>query len=93
MFKPILRMTAAIAVAGVIALAIGAAPAANEHPPRGEEVQKALPQPFAKTDGLRVPARGTACMQQNWPNVEPKCQFDLRERAGNARAVRTIALR
>ena len=93
MFKPFVRMTAAIGVAGVIALAVTAAPAAKEYAARGEELQHALPQPFAKADRLRVPVRETACMQQNWPNFEPKCQFDPREAVGAARAVRIIALR
>ena len=39
-------------------------------------------QPFAKADRLRVPVQGTACSQHNWPNFEPKCQFDIRETAG-----------
>ena len=93
MFKPLIRMTAAIAIVGVIALAVTAAPAAKEYAARGEGVQDALTQPFAKADRLRVPVRETACMQQNWPNFESKCQLDLRETAGTARAVRVIALR
>jgi hypothetical protein len=93
MFEPIIKMIATVAAAGVIALAVTAALAANELDARGEGVQDALTQPFAKADRLRVPVRETACMQQNWPNLEPKCQFDIRETAGNARAVRVIALR
>ena len=93
MFEPIIKMITAVAAAGVIALALTAAPAANEPGARGEGVHDALPQPFAKADRLRVPVWETACMQQNWPNFEPKCQLDLREAAGTARSVRVIALR
>ena len=88
MFEPIIRMAAAALVAGVIAFAITAAPAANDG-----AAKSTLPQPFAKADRLHVPVKGHACSKHGWPNVEPKCQFDLREPAGVARTVRVIALR
>ena len=88
MFEPIIRMAAASLVAGVIAFAITAAPAANDG-----AAKPTLPQPLAKADRLHVPVKRTACSMYGWPNVEPKCQFDLREPAGVARTVRVIALR
>ena len=88
MFKPIIRIAAATLVAGVIAFAITAAPAANDG-----ATKPTLPQPFAKADRLHVPVKGPACSKHGWPNVEPKCQFDLRDSAGVARIVRVIALR
>ena len=88
MFKPMIRMAAAALVAGVIAFAVTAAPAAND-----VGVKPKLPQPFAKADRLHVPVKGPACSKHGWPNVELKCQFDVRESAGVARTVRVIALR
>jgi hypothetical protein len=93
MFKPIVRMTAAVLVAGVIAFAITAAPAAHDHAVNPHAAKQAPPQPYAKADRLRVPARGMACSLHGWPDFEPKCQFDVREAAGDARTVRVIALR
>jgi hypothetical protein len=90
--KPILRIAAAALVAGAIALAITAAPAGNDFVPA--QVQDAKqPSTIAMADRLRVPVKGTACSVHAWPNFEPKCQFDLREPAGEARTVRVIALR
>ena len=92
MFKPIMRIAAATLVAGAIALAITAAPAANDlNAKQGPDAKQALP--FAKADRLRVPLKGAACSLHGWPNFEPKCQFDVREPAGKARTVRVIALR
>ena len=88
MFEPMIRMAAAALVAGVIAFAITAAPAANDG-----AAKSTLPQPFAKADRLHVPVKGPACSKHGWPNVEPNCQFDLREPTGEARTVRVIALR
>jgi hypothetical protein len=91
MFKQIARMTAAALVAAVIAFAITTVPAANDPASNGDEARQERPQPFAKA--LRVPMKGPACSLQNWPNYQAKCQFDVREAAGEARAVRIIALR
>lgn len=88
MFEPITRIAAAALVAGVTAFAITAAPGANH-----DAAKPTLPQPFAKSDRLHVPVKGPACSKHGWPNVESKCQFDLREPAGVARIVRVIALR
>lgn len=89
MFEPIVRMASAVLVAGVIALAITAAPAARTV--SGDKVKPALSQITGEADRLRVPV--TACSQHNWPNVEAKCLFDIRNPAGEARSVRIIALR
>jgi hypothetical protein len=86
MFEPIVRIAAAALAAGVIAFAITAAPAAND-----DAVKPPQPQPFANADRLPVPS--AACSIHGWPSVEPKCQFDRREPAGEARTVRIIALR
>ncbi len=91
MFRPIVRMAAAIFVAGVTALAITAAPAA--HAVSGNEAKPALSQLGGKADRLRAPVRGAACSQNNWPNFETRCLFDARQDAGEVRAVRIIALR
>jgi hypothetical protein len=88
MFEPMIRMAAAVLVAGGIAFAVTAAPAANDGAAKPTQSQ-----PFAKADRLHVPVTGPACSKHGWPNVEPKCQFDLREPAGVARTVRVIALR
>jgi hypothetical protein len=91
MFKPIARMAAAVLVAGAIALAVTAAPAARAV--NGTAAKPVLSQLTGKADRLRVPVRGAACSQHNWPNFEAKCLFDVRQNAGEARAVRIIALR
>jgi hypothetical protein len=91
MFKPIVRMAAAVLVAGVIALAITAAPAARAV--NGTAAGLALSQLTGKADRLRVPVKGAACSQHNWPNFEARCLFDVRQDAGEARPVRIIALR
>ena len=88
--KPIARMVAVASVATVVAFAVMAS--AN---PVGSQAQEATAQPgaSANTGRLRVPTRGNACSVHGWPNFEPKCQFDLREPAAEARTVRVIALR
>ena len=92
MLEPIMRMAVAALIAGTVALAITAAPAANGLEPT--QVQDAKQVPLSgKADRLRVPVKGTACSVHAWPNFEPKCQFDAREPAGEARTVRVIALR
>ena len=93
MFRPIVRMTAAVSVAGVIAFAVTAAPAANDAKGAGRATELELPQHFAMADRLRAPLKGAACSVQGWPDFEPKCQFDVRETASEARTVRIIALR
>ena len=86
------RIAAAALVAGAAAFAITAAPAANDFAVTQSQDAK-QPQMVAKADRLRVPVKGTACSAHAWPNFEPKCQFDAREPAGEARTVRVIALR
>lgn len=92
MHKPTVRIAAATLVAGAIAFAITAAPAANEAPVTQVQATKQQ-ETIARADRLRVPVKGTACSAHAWPNFEPKCQFDIREIAGEARTVRVIALR
>lgn len=87
MFEPVTRIAAAVLVAGVIAFAITVAPAANDGAAKPTQLL-----PLAKADRLHVPVKGTACSKHGWPNIEPRCQFDLREPAGEARTVRVIAL-
>ena len=93
MFKPIVRMTAATLVAGAVAFAITIAPAAYDRAGNSYAAKHAPQLPSAKTDRLRVPVRGAACSLHGWPSFEPKCQFDMRETADEARTVRVIALR
>jgi hypothetical protein len=93
MFKPIVRMTAATLVAGAVAFAITIAPTAYHGAKNSYPAKYAPPLPSAKTDRLRVAIRGAACSLYGWPNFEPKCQFDVREAADQARTVRVIALR
>ena len=87
--KPAVRMAAAALVAGAIAFAITAAPAANDFAlPQAQSAKDAKqPSTIALADRLRVPVKGTACSAHAWPNFEPKCQFDLR-RAGRRGAHR-----
>lgn len=92
MHKPTVRIAAATLVAGAIAFAITAAPAANGAAVTQAQDAKQI-QTVARADRLRVPVKGTACSAHAWPNFEPKCQFDVREPAGEARTVRVIALR
>lgn len=92
MFRPLVRIAAAALVAGVIALAINAAPAVNAVALTQAQDAKHM-QPGGKADRLRVPVRGAACSVHGWPAFEPKCQFDTREPDGKARTVRVIALR
>jgi hypothetical protein len=87
-FTPLVGMTAAALIAVLIVFAIYSAPKSAF-----VDVGKVLPQTSAKSDRLRVPVKGTACSQRGWPDFEQNCQFDFRESAGKARAVRVIAMR
>ena len=93
MFRPIVRMAAAVFVAGAIAFAVTLAPAANEPKGNASATEQALPQISAKADRLRAPLRGAACSAHGWPSFEARCQFDVRETASQARVVKVIALR
>jgi hypothetical protein len=88
MFKPIVKMTAAALVAGVIAFATAAAPTPNV-----PHNTRPMPQAAAKGDRLPLHAKGAACSQHGWPDYEWKCQFDLRRAGNEAQTVRVIALR
>ena len=93
MFKPIIRIAAAALAAGAIAFAITVAPAAHDRAKNHHVATQATLLPYPKPDRHRVPIRGAACSLRGWPDFEPKCQFDVREAAGDARTVRVIALR
>jgi hypothetical protein len=86
--RPIVRTAAAACVGTIMGLAITASPGA------GRKTQDAGTQSYAlaNPDRLRVPVRGYGCSALGWPNFEPKCRFDLTERAGDARAIRMIVL-
>jgi hypothetical protein len=88
MSNPIVKMGAAAVIAGLVVFATSATPKANV-----PDVERTLPQYFAKTDHPPVSVRGTACSQRGWPNFEQSCQFDLRRPTNAARTVRVIALR
>ena len=92
MFKPIIKMTVATAIAGLLAglfvFATAAVPTANV-----PDNTRPLPQAAAKGDRLPLHLKGAACSLKGWPDFERKCQFDLRRAGNEAQAVRTIALR
>jgi hypothetical protein len=92
MFKQIIRMAAGVLVAAVIAFAIAIAPAAKAQSAGPAPSQGFTSQGFTKADRLPVPIKGIGCSQHAWPNIDPKCQYDLRKPAGDVRAVRIIAL-
>lgn len=86
--KSIFRVVVAAVVAGLIVFLTSGAPKAN-----APTVERPLPQLTTRAERVVEPARGSACSQQGWPDFEHICQFDLRQPAGESRAVRVIALR
>ena len=86
--RPLVRMAAAMCAASAVAFAIAASSDATY---RGAE-DALTPAAFANSSHVRIATRGNLCSAHGWPNFEPGCQFDLREPAGEARAVRAIAL-
>ena len=86
MFKPIISMTVAAAIAGLFAFATAAVPQASAS-------VDTPPQASVKGDRLPLHVRGAACSQRGWPDFERRCQFDFRNPASEARTVRVIALR
>jgi len=88
MFKPIAKMAAAAAIAGLIVFITSGAPKANVTDVKATQLQVAT-----KSDRLAAAVKGAACSRHGWPNFEPSCQFDLRKPASEARAVRVLALR
>jgi len=88
MFTPIIRMAAAVLIAGTVAFAVSAAPAAN-----GREIKENSARPLVKAGQLRVTLTGAGCSLHGWPDYETKCQFDVRQADGNARIVRVLAPR
>ena len=87
MFKPIISMTVAAAIAGLFAFATAAAPKASASD------DTPLPQASAKGDRLPLHVKGAACSLHGWPDFERRCQFDFRSAANEAQTVRVIALR
>jgi hypothetical protein len=88
LFKPIISIVAAAALAGVVALLTTVAPG-----PAASAGAYALPQSTPKTDRLPLARKGTACSARAWPDFEQTCQFDLRKPADDVQKVRVIALR
>ena len=88
MFKPIIRMAVAAAIAGLFVFATSAAPKANV-----SVDTRPLPQVSETGDRLPLHVKGAACSQHAWPNFEQRCQFDFRNPESEARTVRVIALR
>jgi hypothetical protein len=80
MFKPIIKMAFAAAIAGFFVFATSAAPKANV-----SIDAPALPQASVKGDRLPLHVKGTA--------FEQRCQFDFRNPESEARTVRVIAHR
>jgi hypothetical protein len=87
-YKPIIRMAVAAAIAGLFVFVESAAPKANV-----SVDTRALPQASAKSDRLPLHVKGAACSQHAWSNFEQRCQFDIRNPESEARTVRIIALR
>jgi hypothetical protein len=88
MRRSVFKLGTAAVVAGLIVFLASGAPKAN-----APKIESVLPPSFANAERHTAPARGAACSQQGWPNFEHSCQFDLRQPASEARAVRVIALR
>ena len=88
MFRPIITMTSAAAIAGLFVFATAAAPKATV-----PDDTRPLPQAAAKGDRLPLHVKGAACSRHGWPDFELKCQFDLRRADNEAQTVRVIALR
>ena len=82
MYKTLVKVTFAAAIAGLFVFATAAAPKANTS-------VDTLSRDSTKGDRLHVPA----CSKYGWPNFEPRCQFDIRNPESEARTVRVIALR
>ncbi len=86
-FKPIISIAAAGAIAGIVAFLTTLAPPAPEANALANS--PALPQAAANVNSLK----GTACSVHGWPDFEQSCQFDFRKPANEARKVRIIAVR
>jgi hypothetical protein len=86
--KPVLRITTAAVIAGLIVFGASAAPKVAA-PVFGQTPTTAS----AKADRLVLPVKGSACSQHGWPAFEQRCQFDLRKPVDEVRTVRVIALR
>ena len=85
----ITAIASAALVASLAVFCTSAVPQAKAAP----QIEAPRDQALAQSDRLPVPAAGTGCSSQGWPQYERKCQFDLRQPANAARTVRIIALR
>lgn len=81
MFRPIIKMAVASAIAGVVVFTTTPAPKANA-PPEARVLPEA---------SLPLCLKGVAC--STGPDFKRRCQFDFREQAYEARRARIIALR
>lgn len=89
------RFTTAKFVASVVPAVLVACATANLVVPqaRAESRVDSVPvQPLAKGDRLQPLVVSSECSSRAWPFYEPRCQFDLRSPAHQARSVRIIAL-
>lgn len=87
-FRPIIKITVAAAIAGVVVFLTTLAPQAN-----APADTRALPQATSKGDRLPLAVKGTACSKHEWPDFELRCRFDFRRPANEEQQVRVIALR
>jgi hypothetical protein len=87
-FKPIIKIAVAAAIAGVMVFLTTLAPKAN-----APVDTRALPQASAKGNRLPLAVKGAACSAHGWPDFEQRCQFDFRKPANEGQKVRIIALR
>jgi hypothetical protein len=88
MFKRIIKIAFAAAVAGLFVFATAATPKISV--PDNMQPQ---PQISAKGDRLPLHPKGAACSLHGWPDFERRCQFDVRRAGNEAQTVRVIALR
>jgi len=87
-FRPVIKIVVAAAIAGVVVFLTTLAPQAN-----APVDTRALPQASTKGDRLPLAVKGAACSKHGWPDFEQRCQFDFRKPANEGQQVRIIALR
>ncbi len=88
--KSITAVATAGLAAGVVVVLTSGVPEA-----KADTLVLLAPQHQSNAKSDRIPAllKGAACSSRGWPHYEPRCQFDLRRPANEARTVRVIALR
>ena len=87
-FRPIIKITVAAAIAGVVVFLTTFAPQANTPADR-----RVFPQATRKGDRLPLAVKGATCSKHGWPDFEQRCKFDFRKPANEEPQVRIIALR